>query len=190
MQQRQDQIIYILEGNRISETFLSKSSFFFSSLGLPCPAWPLLSCSKPGSGLNHLLAVPWSFIVSCWDSKTSGRELSLWISVFPVLFWHCNTSMHWTVPGLPGCGEPLLSSSFRRPWVSLVLPIWSWGNSILSCLPCLSFRDWCFHSGSGFVFVLFPLFCFFFSSFSSKWDSSWFTSGFPHLHVLPNFLTF
>lgn len=41
MQQRQDKIIYILKGIQISERFLSKSSFFFSSLGLPCPAWPL-----------------------------------------------------------------------------------------------------------------------------------------------------
>lgn len=123
MQQRQDKIIYVLEENRISERFLSKSSFLFPSLGLPCPAWPLLPCSKPGRGLNHLLAVPWSFFVSCWDSRTSGRESSLWISVFPVAFWHCDTSVYRAVPGLPRCGEPLLSSSFRRPKVSLGIPI-------------------------------------------------------------------
>lgn len=36
------------------------------------------------------------------------------------------------------------------------------GNSILSCFPRLSFRDWCFHSGSGFIFVLFFFLIFFF----------------------------
>lgn len=86
MQQRQDKIIYVVERNRISEIFLSKSSLLFSSLGLPCPAWPLLPCSRPGSGLNHLLAVPRSFIVCC---ETAGQveenllfesQSSLWLS--------------------------------------------------------------------------------------------------------------
>lgn len=84
MLQRQDKIIYVLKGNWISETFLSKVSFLFSSLGLPClaPA-PLLQTWK------------WSQSPACctlklycvlWDSRTSEEnqlfesQSSLWPS--------------------------------------------------------------------------------------------------------------
>lgn len=112
------------EGNQISDRFLNKSSFSSHfSLGLSWPTWPLSPCSKPGNGLDHLLAIPWSFILPCQNSRTSGRELLPWIC-FPGE----------TSGVSPGHFQPLV-----HPLLSVLVGLKAW---VIASAFCAAFKSW------------------------------------------------